>query len=77
MSSVSETGNEVQGTRIMSQHSTGCQEDSDFMRHLKKVSEIVEKWPAWERAFLASSNTSPSCSYEQTTQPKKVNPRTE
>ncbi len=53
----------------------GRQEDSDFMKHLKKVSEIVETWPAWEQVILATGNASPS--YEETEQPKEINLGTE
>lgn len=42
----------------MSRQNISHQEDSDFIKHLKKVSKIVDTWPAWEQTILGTSNTS-------------------
>ena len=49
----------MQEDKGMSGQNIGRQEDSDFTEHLKKVSEIVETWPAWEQTILGTASASP------------------
>jgi len=69
MSSVSEVGNEMQGDKGMSGQNIGRQEDSDFTKHLKRVSEIVETWPKWEQTILGTASASPYS--EESERPQK------